>query len=693
MPKKRKYVKQARFNWFLIPIMAVLGIVPLVVHLYVYDAGLQDQSYYYFDRAESDVFLAWKLYTFTALVFAMACVLIFKFYHEGKKIRFEKIFVPLGIYAALAFLSSLFSDHPHDAFTGGYEQFESVFALMGYAIAAYYAFLFVETEKDLKFILAALSFGVVCMLLIGLSQAFFTDFYQTKLGARLILPIDQWWNADSMEFKFEKGRVYMSLYNPNYVGSYVSFLFPIYVMLAINKWKFKTRLFLAPASIAVATALVLALVGSQSRAGFIGVLFSLLLFLVVMNKKLLRFITPITFVILLIITFIHKMNADSDNYYLNRLKSIFNNEKREDPKFSDMSADGDVLKLTYDGNTFRIKFDYDSSTGSYAFYFTDGDKSAVESHMEGEGEDQWIVPDDERFSMMKIRAVGLEAVGTAGFTVRIDGRDWHFFNTNTGVKLLSPAGKAATPYTSETFGPLKGHESFASSRGYIWSKTIPLLKDNIIIGSGADSFIYEFPNDDYLSLYNSHSENMLFTKPHNMYLQIGVQSGVISLIAILVFYVWYFVLGITTYTRIRRFDLFGAVGTGIFVGSFGYMIVQVINDSSITVAPIFWTMMGVGIALLIKTRKDLKVQLAEENKEKERMMLAGSEDAVGTEAVTTPAVEAATEITDTAKTVGDGAVAENADNNDTVSEEGQKNGSDKNRSKGSASRKGRRSHR
>ena len=600
--------------------MGVLGIVPLVVFFYGYDTGFTEYSFIDNYR-KADFFLAWKMIVFSAIVFAMACVTVYKLYREGKKIRFERIFIPLGIYALLALFSALFSDYQPFPFTGSYEQFESVFVLMGYAISAYYAFLYVETEKDLKYILAALTFSVLCMLLIGLTQAFFTDFYQSEIGKRMILPPSMW--GDPLEFNFEAGRVYMSLYNPNYVGSYVSFLFPLYVMLALNKWKF--RIFMIPGCVAVAAGLILVLLGSQSRAGFVGVIMSLVLLVVVMNRKILRYIVPVTFCVLFILGAVIKMNADADNYYLNRLLSIFDHTEATEPNFSALSNEGRTLSITYAGNVLKVEFDYNNETGDYSFLLTDdsGNGVSVES-----GEEQWLIPTDEKYSMLKVRPVGLEMYNTAGFEVMIDGKSWYFMNVGTEVKILSGLLKPGTIQTGEVFGPLKGHETFASNRGYIWGRTIPLLKDNVILGSGPDTFTLEFPNEDYRAAYYAGYENTIITKPHNMYLQIGVQTGVLSLIAVLVFYFWYFVLAITTYTRIKKLDLFGLTGAGIFIGSFGYMVTQTINDSSVTVAPIFWTMMGVGVALLMKSRKDLRAQLEEAKALKEQKQLAEAQGIV-----------------------------------------------------------------
>ena len=616
---KRKYIKRRRFNLALLPIMGVLGIVPLIVHLYAFDSGLEEYAFYYNDKGDADFFLAWKLYIFTAIVFAMACVVIYKLYREGKKVRFEKLFIPLGVYAFLAFLSAIFSEYQPFPFTGSYEQFESVFALMGYAVTAYYAFLFVESEKDLKIVIIALTFSVVCMMLIAVSQAFFTDFYKTRLAAYMILPISKWSEVDDLIFNFEEGRVYMSLYNPNYVGSYVSFLFPLYVMLALNKWKF--RWLLAPGCIAISVGLILELLGSQSRAGFVGVVMALLVLAIVMNRKLLKYSVPIVFALCVLITLVHKANADSDNYYINKILSIFDPQKADEPNFSNLSADGNLLHITYCRNVLNIEFDYESETGEYAFHLTDDAGTGIDVQSE-DGEEGWVDVLDERFPKFKIRAVGLEMYNTAGYGVMIDGKEWYFMNSKEGVQVLSPGLKPATPYTSETFGPLEGYERIASGRGFIWGKTIPLLMDNFIIGSGADTFVLEFPNDDFRSTYYGGYLNTVITKPHNMYLQIGVQTGVLSLIAILAFYIWYFAMAISTYARLKKLDLFGLTGVGVLCGSAGYMVTQFINDSSITVAPIFWTMMGVGIAALFKSRSDLKAQLEEARVLKEQKQLA-----------------------------------------------------------------------
>jgi hypothetical protein len=69
-----------------------------------------------------------------------------------------------------------------------------------------------------------------------------------------------------------------------------------------------------------------------------------------------------------------------------------------------------------------------------------------------------------------------------------------------------------------------------------------MLKDTVLIGHGPDTYVLEFPQHDYVGKLNSFSSHrMIVDKPHNMYLQIGINTGLISLIGLLALYLMYFV--------------------------------------------------------------------------------------------------------------------------------------------------------
>src|SRR5690606_8579420 len=116
------------------------------------------------------------------------------------------------------------------------------------------------------------------------------------------------------------------------------------------------------------------------------------------------------------------------------------------------------------------------------------------------------------------------------FYVTIDNHNW-FFTNQTGdgsYYYMNNYGRPDKIITAP-HALFSGYEGYASGRGYIWSRTLPLLKKHIILGSGADTYMIAFPQQDYVGLSNYGYGDQLVTKPHNLYLQVGVQTGLLSL--------------------------------------------------------------------------------------------------------------------------------------------------------------------
>ena len=138
-------------------------------------------------------------------------------------------------------------------------------------------------------------------------------------------------------------------------------------------------------------------------------------------------------------------------------------------------------------------------------------------------------------------------------------------------------------------------EKIGSSRGYIWSRTLPLLKDALVWGYGPDNFTIAFPQDDYIGKIRAFSgdPNIIVDKPHNMYLQIATNTGVLSLIAFLVLAGIYVIQSFITYVKIEK-NFMTFAGAAIFLAICGYLVTNFFNDSVVGIAPIFWVLLGLG---------------------------------------------------------------------------------------------------
>ena len=81
-----------------------------------------------------------------------------------------------------------------------------------------------------------------------------------------------------------------------------------------------------------------------------------------------------------------------------------------------------------------------------------------------------------------------------------------------------------------------------------------------------------------------------------MYLQQWLENGLLALLALLIFYGWYFIQSFRIYRKVQTYDLTSEVGLGIYLGTFTYMIVGFANDSNVCTAPVFWILFGIGLA-------------------------------------------------------------------------------------------------
>ena len=157
---------------------------------------------------------------------------------------------------------------------------------------------------------------------------------------------------------------------------------------------------------------------------------------------------------------------------------------------------------------------------------------------------------------------------------------------------------------AESIG-FEGYERLGSSRAYIWSRTLPLLKDTIFIGHGPDTYAMYFPQDDVIGKLKFFSNpEIIVDKPHNLYLQIAVNTGIISLLALL--YLWgdYIFSSFVLYNNSDLSSWKNRLGIALMGAVTAYLTAGFFNDSVISVAPVFWIILGLGISINYLAKED-----------------------------------------------------------------------------------------
>lgn len=579
------------WNKRLIPLIIVLAIIPLIVLLHKYNAGLSDASWYSFDDIKYDTFLYWKQTFLIGISSIMLLILVYCFIKKRKLIEFKAIFIPIMLYLIMAILSTAFSEHLSASLKGSVDQFESIFAVTSYIIACYYAFTFVKTEADVSIIVKALLVAAALLSLLGLTELLGHSFLTTDFAQKIITSTTK--EHLTSETTIGNNIVYLTFYNPNYVGVYVSLLLPIFLTLIIHCKNWKIHIVYS----AISIGLIISLVGSQSKAGIVITAFGMLLVLFFSRKMIFKHKYVFIPVIIICIAFATFLLFKLD--MVEKFKTAFRFNKTHTTLTAIETNDDDVV-IHYNDNELKVSLFTNNST-MFNLYITDGDDNPVFYTLD---DDTLIYAiEDERYPNIYLMPAVYEDI--LGFQVLIDGNYWFFTNQIEEYDTYFSINWFGKPckINNVSSGKLEGYENILSGRGYIWSRTLPLLKDHIVLGSGPDTFVYEFPNDDYVGLYNYAGMGQVCTKPHSLYLQMAVQTGIISLIAFISFYIWYFISSIRLYTKAKLDSYIKQVGAGIFIGTIGYMLMGISNDSSITIAPIFWVLLGVGIAINQMLRK------------------------------------------------------------------------------------------
>ncbi len=573
----------------------VLAVIPLIVSAKKYHTGMEEFSWFSNTITTYDFFLYWKNQALIVLCGMLSAYVSAKILITGIEVSGTwkmSYVIPLAIYAGMVGLSGIFSEYPAMALWGGYEQWEGTIILEVYVILLCMSYALVKGETEMRIIAYGLFAGVTGMAVLGFFQGIGMDFFRTESGQHILNLMSA--KKLKFSFNFEPGRIYATLYNPNYVGSYVALVLPIVLSFVAFQRKLWTWIQNGIAAVVVLL-LIIMLLGSQSVTGFIGVMAVgvwSVIFLLCQRKKNRKQAVVVALVCVIALSFVVGNNMEMFRYGWNKIVNPTSNrafitamESREG-KLWITTTHSDVLKFSVEERGFCAE----------------DENGKTLSIVENSQNSQYYV-EDERFEEIKFQETFVLAQGREYAAVAVmtpaTGRSYTVVPTEkepTEYQMYNPFEKLDTISYIPRIG-FEKNQHFGSRRGYIWSRTFPLLKENLLLGSGANTFAMEFPNHDYVGMKNVGYDGAIVTKPHNMYLQIWVQTGLVSLLAFLALYLIYFVDCIKQYWNLQRYDFVSRFGVGIWFGTFGYMVTGLANDSSVCVAPLYWCLLGVGMAV------------------------------------------------------------------------------------------------
>lgn len=603
--KKQKKKNQElinKHNYILWPIIFVVSILPLIMRLHIYDSGLGNYAWFSNTDEAVDIFLYWKSILFSLCGIAMFSILVYFAKKEDmlkaikETISNTKWIAPLLGFGLLAFISTIVSPNRNYGFGGIYEHFETIWVVLSYCVTVLYVFYFVRTKQDIDVIEKALLALLTILGLLGLTQLLGYDFWESSLGKALYVPGQYAHLKETLSFQFSGSgnhQVYLTLYNPNYVGVFAALILPVSTMLCIGHDDKKKK-----ATWGILTAVIfLCALGSGSKA-FLLVLSvtavsGMIIYLRKHKKHLIMAAGAALVVGVLATAYMNYVNINLYQYVKNALTPVENNYSVED-----FAVKEECVELTYKGNTISIMCEMMGTTPFFMAWDDQGNSIAYNANENGE-----IVLTDERFANIVISIYdGFDDYAYIAELI-VEGQKYAFTRLEDGYQYLNYVYREDELVKADAM-VFTNYDSLFTGRGYIWSRTIPLLKNSLILGTGADTFSLVFPQDDYVAKNNAGYQGKLISKPHCLFLQIGVQYGVIALICYIVTVLIYILQAFKLCLKTDFKDKYSCLSFGLMLGIVGYNIMGISNDSCVALAPLAWALLGLGFALNYILGKD-----------------------------------------------------------------------------------------
>ncbi|MFV0519461.1 MAG: O-antigen ligase family protein [Lachnospirales bacterium] len=499
---------------------------------------------------------------------------------ELKK-AFKNPFFFFGFLIVVAtVLSFIFSDYKATALHGAMERFESIWVHFSYIIIFSYAITFFKKNDAFKVFTYSILFSTFVVGLIGTVQflgyqPLNSEFFKTLTHG-------------NYEAVFNNSGSYSTMYNINTSASYSLFMLFVLVLIAIKDGRLPIKL----VSLVNVVLLGITLYNSKSEASYIALVAALVFILIlciftlfIRKKKkegliLLAVSLIVFFGSIVAITAIPTLNAQVSNKVASALgaESNFSDYEKIDNTFYFYKYNDDYIAITtyadyfevYENENLLNSYEYETFTSETIPTENFGDFLVAKEILD-EYENVFLSIDDAMFYIV---------AGEEPFL--LDKYNLYEFEE------------------AEHIG-FEKHLKLFTDRGYIWSRSLPMALDSILIGKGADNFIMEFPNYDYLGRwYSDFPEGILVDKPHNIYFSMWINNGGIYLISFIG--ICFLVLKDKIKLLINKENAnvqYAAVI--VYLGAFaGYIVNGMSTDNIVVITMLFWIFLGIGTKVFNK---------------------------------------------------------------------------------------------
>ncbi len=602
----------------------------LILHVKVLEL-LPVEKIIYGTETFAEMFHQFKGHLLIIFVLLLGFSIAIGFFVGDRKKKFDKFFMGcLGIYGVSILLSYAFASDKALAWRGALDHYEGAPVLIAYLFLCLFFYWTTTEDRAKKWLLCCFAVNNAIMALVGISQMMGNNILNHPLILNAII-----WPASSTAVSAVGNNAVRAAYgtvgNQNFMGSYLALSIPLLFfafMEAEKRWK--------PAYGVVLFLSYLTLLGSSSRAGLVGICVSLpiihgyyaykpesfrrvfmnfgialaglagyygilrsvnstdvLLFAIAlmvsmavysairgllgagkqlkMSKLIQIYLAGITLIAVIGVSAI-LMTGQKTPWVITDLKITENQ--------ATLTALTDTVTITTVDDTAEI---LNQSTDE-SIFLEPGNEQGQLKLSDGSQLGFSVVADKQKENLYALVLEKPKLVFAFGNLA--DGN---------ALTLIGNGGLPIEAAIPDRIKSLDGLEKYGNARAYIWSRTVPMIMSHFAVGVGPDNFVKEFPQNDVLGKNAAYeTPYMIVDKPHNWFMQIAANTGVIGAIAVLALLLGMgrrvLAIGFENKPAMLVFPLFTAL--------VGYTAASLFNDSVTSVAPLFWTMLGITFALI-----------------------------------------------------------------------------------------------
>ena len=583
-------------HWlYFLPLMLVLGLVPLIVRARETPLTEMEQFIFQGRQAHVDVFHYYKSLWFVLLTLLSGLSLAHLHYLGIRTIEKRRWMIPLAVYGVLVLISFLNSDDFVVGWRGFATSYQGLPVYLSYGALIFIVFHMVKTKRDAMLFFWPLFIMASLMGMVSASQYFARpEFDEHALFGPIQSIFDYDWfrtlflprNLDIVQDSLRiRGSVFGTLYNSNFAGSFgvmMMFIALAFAFLSPKLWQKFLMTLLIPIGVFIT-------VTSNSRAGFIGLVAAGGVWLIFGLSHFFRKhkLYPLLVLSLLAGT-LYVLDDLSEGRYRERITAIPDSLERNDQV--------QIMEINIDGFDFEIVSEETRILARWMgaqLLFFDEEENILPFTIDGS---TYRLTDEVYESFSFVVRTDLGRV-----RANFHGRRLDFFLTEDGFAVWGVGGLQARTENAERLDWLRGYERVFSYRLYNFSVSIPLVRSTWLVGSGTDHFVFTFPQRDIAGRLNGWNLTETLDKAHNMYLQFAIEIGLIGAIAFFSLLLWPLGKLIKGWFLSMPYAMFYV---SLFAGVIGMMASGIANDLIMSIAPLFIIIFG----LLMTELKETEVQ-------------------------------------------------------------------------------------